>query len=503
MDDASIHAVVSEIKPLLIGRAPGKISQLDASSLAIDFGLRDRGYLFMSVEPALPRLYLIKRRVRDLEKQSIQPGKFVLALRKELSQAGLVSLEKDDRERIVRLRFRSKDELGKDRERALVVQLTGRSANLLLLDGEGVIVTQARAGQGVGQKTGQKYQPPHSQRAIHPPTKRGVRGPTNRGSRAGIPLGVVDRESHSISEALDARYTALAIEKAFQTKAAAAQGELRRKITRQQKLLAKLERDLASHADAAQHKRIGDLLLANVSSAKRKGDRVKLIDYFAEGEPQIEIEMDAKLSLSQEATRRFEMYSRSKRAQKQIAARIEKVKSDLADLDAQEKQLEQSIAARDEEAFSESPMSAGWPISEPPAVAGGPKRQRTARIPGTRRYLSSDGFEILVGRAAKDNDSLTFKVARPNDLWLHAADYPGSHVVVRNPTRKEIPHRTIIEAAQLAAHFSQANKDPKVDVHYTQRKFLSKPKGAAPGLVRMSRFKNLTVRPKELAHRVL
>jgi predicted ribosome quality control (RQC) complex YloA/Tae2 family protein len=74
--------------------------------------------------------------------------------------------------------------------------------------------------------------------------------------------------------------------------------------------------------------------------------------------------------------------------------------------------------------------------------------------------------------------------------------------VVRNPTHQEIPHRTVIEAAQLAAHFSQANKDPKVDVHYTQRKFLAKPKGAAPGLVRMSRFKNITVQPKEVAQRV-
>jgi predicted ribosome quality control (RQC) complex YloA/Tae2 family protein len=124
------------------------------------------------------------------------------------------------------------------------------------------------------------------------------------------------------------------------------------------------------------------------------------------------------------------------------------------------------------------------------------------KIPGTRRYLSSDDFEVLVGRAARDNDTLTFKIAKPNDLWLHAADYPGSHVIVRNPTRKEIPQRTLIEAAQLAAHFSQANKDPKVDVHYTQRKFLSKPKGVAPGLVRLQRFKNITVAPLEAGQRV-
>jgi predicted ribosome quality control (RQC) complex YloA/Tae2 family protein len=80
---------------------------------------------------------------------------------------------------------------------------------------------------------------------------------------------------------------------------------------------------------------------------------------------------------------------------------------------------------------------------------------------------------------------------------MHAGDYPGSHVVVRNPGRKEIPQRTIIEAAQLAGRFSQASEDAKVVIHYTERKFLSKPKGAAPGMVRMSRFRSITVEPKE------
>jgi predicted ribosome quality control (RQC) complex YloA/Tae2 family protein len=105
------------------------------------------------------------------------------------------------------------------------------------------------------------------------------------------------------------------------------------------------------------------------------------------------------------------------------------------------------------------------------------------------------------GRTANDNDHLTFKVAKPNDLWLHAADYGGSHVVVRNSTKKPIPHPTLIEAAQLAAYFSQAKKDPKVDVHYTERKFVSKIKGGKPGLVRMQRFKNIMVEPKEAGTR--
>ena len=130
------------------------------------------------------------------------------------------------------------------------------------------------------------------------------------------------------------------------------------------------------------------------------------------------------------------------------------------------------------------------------------KPDATKTISGVRRYLSTDGYEILVGRTSRDNDNLTFRIAHPNDLWMHTGDYPGSHVVIRNPTRKEIPHRTIIEAAQLAGKFSQASEDSKVVVHYTERKFLTKPKGAAPGLVRLSRFRSITVEPKEAVSRI-
>ena len=151
--------------------------------------------------------------------------------------------------------------------------------------------------------------------------------------------------------------------------------------------------------------------------------------------------------------------------------------------------------------FESDPESAANLLSPHTQESTSKSKPASPRIPGTRRYVSSDGWEILVGRTSQDNDFLTFKIAKPNDLWLHAGDYGGSHVVVRNPTKKEVPHRTLIEAAQLAAFFSQARKNSKADVHYTERKFVSKPKGAKPGLVRLQRFKNITVEPKEAAER--
>ncbi|HEV7843269.1 MAG TPA: NFACT RNA binding domain-containing protein, partial [Pyrinomonadaceae bacterium] len=196
--------------------------------------------------------------------------------------------------------------------------------------------------------------------------------------------------------------------------------------------------------------------------------------------------------------KRFTRYTKAKRAAQEIAVRLQTLEQELTSLRASQDELERRIYARDEAALEE-PIEAGKEREGKASV----RRKEADGVPGARRYRSSDGYEILVGRAARDNDYLTFRVARPHDLWLHAADYPGSHVVVRNPSRKEIPQRTVFEAAQLAAHFSHAKRDAKVNVHYTERKFLAKPKGAAPGLVRMSSFRTLTVEPREAAERII
>src|SRR5438105_4989839 len=503
MDDQSINAVVAEIRPLLLGRAPGKIFQLSPSSVAIDFGLREPSFLLLSVEPSLPRMYLIKRRVRDLEKQSSPLGQFALFLRKELSGTTLRALEKDFEDRIVRFRFVGTDELGREKERTLVAQLTGRSADLFLLDEKAMITHQARSmRRNVGATSEQLISGREIGVTYHAPST--IKTPRLSKSEHALSETIRSGKFSSASEAADAYFTSLLSGQAFDAKASAARSSLRKKISRQQKLLQELQKDLAAHADAEQHKRIGDLLLANLGTARREGNRIKLIDYFVDDAPTIEVEIDEQLTLPEEASRRFGLYSRSKRAVTQINARIEATRAELNNLKSQERTLEEIIEEHDEASLDRF-------VSVPPASAGVSQRElgsiphtaggRSKRIPGTRRYISSDGLEILVGRPAHDNDQLTFKIAKPNDLWLHAADYGGSHVIVRNPTRKDISHRTIIEAAQLAAHFSQAPKDPKVDVHYTQRKFISKPKGAAPGLVRMSRFKNITVEPRESASR--
>ncbi|MGI9105927.1 MAG: NFACT RNA binding domain-containing protein [Pyrinomonadaceae bacterium] len=508
MNDQLIADIVAELAPALAGRMMGKVWQPSRVALAIDFRLSDGSYLFIAAEPTQPRLYLIACTVRELEKQSLGPSNFVLSLRKHLGGARLLGMSKDEGERIVRFSFASYDAVGDAQDLTLIAQLTGRAANLLLLDAAGRVVDALRPPRGEGQEIADIYQPPPRGEAR--PTTTTRTPPFTQGAHA------------SLSAAADAYYRQLEAARAFDARAAAHRARLAQTGEKRRKLQRNLEQDLTAHGDADEHKRIGDLLLANITTAERRGSRVRLTDYFAADAPVIELEIDEQASLPEEAARRFARYTKAKRAAQETTARLAELRAELAALDRSRQELERICAARDEAAladFDASSHKAKGALGQGAQAAQGARSGATSggahprhtkaqtkaaqNVAGARRYRSSDGYEILVGRAAKDNDQLTFKVARAHDLWLHAADYPGSHVVVRNHARTtDVPHRTVIEAAQLAAFFSQAKADAKVSVHYALRKFLSKPKGAAPGLVRMSSFRTLLVEPRESVERI-
>lgn len=469
MQNALIQRVVEELRTALPGRYFGKIFQLGLLSFAFDFGLRGE-YLFISVDPASSRLYLIRRRLKELEKQSIPLNSFGQAMRSKLSGAHLVNISKDPLDRIVRMTFRVDDESKGVIFRRLIIQLTGRTADLFILDELNRIVAVLREHGQV--RLNEIYEPP-SRPEKEPPT---------------VPVASPAQ--------LDTYFAELDAKKRFDSRAKDLRSKLTKSIRQQRTLKEHLRQDLIRHGDPEEHKHTGDLLLANIATAVRDGNKVQITDYYTEGAPTIEIEIDENQSLQDEAAHRFRQYTKAKRAAEEIAGRLEQIDRDTAEMETRLEQLEQIIESRDEVALESFERPA--PAPKHPEK----KSSKAQKLTGVRRYLSTDGYEILVGRAARDNDNLTFRIAQPNDLWMHAGDYPGSHVVVRNPTRKEIPQRTIIEAAQLAGKFSQACEDAKVVVHYTERKFLSKPKGAAPGLVRLSRFRSITVEPKESVSRL-
>ena len=483
MHEETLKEIAKELGQLMPGRFLGRVFQLSPFSIAIDFGLKESGFLFISIEPAAPRLYLIKRTFRQIEKASVPLSSFAQSVRTVLGGGKVRSLSKDENERVIRFTFLVENDLGDLLVHSLIAQLTGRSANLFLLDSESRIKQAWRNPHGAGQQPGELYQPPLSDQ------KNVV------ALKAGAKPRITGEGATSVSAAADKYYSELADVHEFDRLAGNLIADLRKEITRRKRLQVNLRRDLAAHGNPDEHKRLGDLLLANTASATRVGNKVSLTDYYAEGAPAIEIEVDENLTLPEAASASFSRYTKAKRAIEEIGSRLVLLEDDLKKLDTKLVKLETAIASRDAAALAEFGEKKARP-------AAGKKQKASLTLPGMRRYQSSDGYEVLVGRTARDNDQLTFRVARPNDLWLHAGDYPGSHVIVRNSSRNDIPHRTIIEAAQLAAKFSQARKDSKVDIHYTRRKFLTKPKGSAPGLVHLSSFKTITVEPGENLERL-
>ncbi|HVK68618.1 MAG TPA: NFACT RNA binding domain-containing protein [Polyangium sp.] len=112
------------------------------------------------------------------------------------------------------------------------------------------------------------------------------------------------------------------------------------------------------------------------------------------------------------------------------------------------------------------------------------------------RTVTVEGFEVLIGRGAEDNDYLTFDVAKPHDVWLHVGGgTPGSHVIVRNPDRVEVPRSVVEIAAAAAAWYSKSRGAPKVEVHFCRASEVSKPRGAPAGLVELARYKSMKVKP--------
>lgn len=299
----------------------------------------------------------------------------------------------------------------------------------------------------------------------------------------------------SLSEAADRYYSARGCAIALRAEYAALKQTLAREINKRELALSAIESDRSRFEHPEKLKRCGDLILANLANARIDGTGVSVVDYYDTCQPEIQIEIPVGATLQAAASDYFARYQKARRALAAIASREQEVSHNLAPLKQLLLRLEQEPTV---DCIAEVSKSAKQLLGI--ARRSRPEKEKSARGKGGyafgRRFKSSDGYEIVVGRNDRDNDALTFRLAKPHDIWLHAADYPGSHAIIRNPTRAAPPHRTITEAAEVAAFYSQAKREGKAAVHYAQRKFVSKPPRSKPGLVRLSSFKTILVEPR-------
>jgi predicted ribosome quality control (RQC) complex YloA/Tae2 family protein len=275
-------------------------------------------------------------------------------------------------------------------------------------------------------------------------------------------------------------------------------------IKRKSRLLGNLQEDLDRFQGAEALKRFADLLYTQPLAVQPRSTFLRMPDLFDPLQAEIEIPLDPRLNLVQNANRYSQLFKKANRAVPRITRKMKALEAEMVDLQAQRLALENM--ERSPIVQSNDRMRSGLETDLRDLHRG---RKASATLLAQRRepasqeakvarqYISSEGLLILVGKTSRDNDTLTLKIARGEDFWFHVAGYAGSHVVLRNPEKLTTPpRRSLLEAAQLAAYFSQARNAPKVEVHFTQRRMVSKPKGARPGLVRLKEYESLLVKPK-------
>jgi len=247
----------------------------------------------------------------------------------------------------------------------------------------------------------------------------------------------------------------------------------------------RLRRELASSTSASDVRSNADLLLARIQDVRR-GDTIARLEDWEGGV--VEFALDPQLSPAENAARLYEVAGRRERAAAQLPALIAAADADVA----------RWADAADFIARSEVPdWLAAYVADKPESRRSGGAPEDGVTLP-YRRFRTSGGLEVRVGKGAKENDRLTFKESTPEDVWLHAQSVPGSHVILRwKDANASPPARDLAEAAQLAAVFSKARTSSTVAVDWTRRKHVRKPRGAAPGSVIPQRVKTLFVEPDD------
>ena len=247
-----------------------------------------------------------------------------------------------------------------------------------------------------------------------------------------------------------------------------------------------LESELAAAENADLWRVRADNLSTYRYQFKDHADDEIIVDNIYDGE-KISIPLDKRLTIAANVQAFYKKYYKLKRSTKFIAAQIELCREEIFYLESVAHSLTASTTLADIDEIRTELISGGY-------LKEARKRTALSKKPQPLKFFAPDGTEILIGKNNSQNDRLTYKIAAPDDLWLHTKNITGSHVIVRS---NKISDETLQLAAELAAHFSKAQNSSKVPVDYVQCKFVKKPSGAKPGFVIFTNQRTLYVTPRE------
>ena len=537
-DGFFLHHMVEELRRELVNGRIQKINQPFEQELVLQIRSNRQSHrLLLSAHPVFGRIQLTQTTFEN----PAQPSTFIMVLRKYLQGALIESIEQVENDRIVEMTVSNKNEIGDHIQATLIIEIMGKHSNILLVDKSSHKILEVIKHVGFSQNSyrtllpGSTYIAPPSTESLNPFTIKdeklfeilqtqetiakhlqslfqGLGRDTanelenilvsdklstfrnffnqetkpclTETSFSPVPFeNQVGEPFTSLSDLLDTYYK----DKAERDRVKQQASELIRRVENELQKnchkLKKQEKELLATDNAEEFRQKGELLTTFLHQVPNDQDQVILDNYYT-NQP-ITIALDKALTPNQNAQRYFKRYQKLKEAVKYLTDLIEETKATILYLESVETVLNQAGL----EEIAE--------IREELIQTGFIRRRQREKIQKRKKpeqYIASDGKTIIyVGRNNLQNEELTFKMARKEELWFHAKDIPGSHVVISGNLDPSDEVKT--DAAELAAYFSQGRLSNLVQVDMIEVKKLNKPTGGKPGFVTYTGQKTLRVTP--------
>ncbi len=462
-----VSAVIAEMAPVCVGGLIRNIRQLTPDTITIALRRPQRSVaILISAHPRYGRLHILRKPISGLP----TPPPFCQYMRAHLLGATMRRMVQMPHDRIVWLELKHHDNTF-----FLVAALTGRSANLFILDSQGAILRSLKPEKYGGRSAGRVFEPPPVPSGNTTPES--VRTDSSR-------FHAEDEGSFPVSRRIE---TACLEAEQHENRAAERRqhaSRLRNNVRKLQRRIERLAGDLDRVLPYREYQRYGELLKNHLSALSPKQDCIKVIDYFDDTLPVIVLPLDRQKNGPENLADYFKKYRKFVGAQTNLAPRLEEAKKTLAEL---------QLALREAEHGRMPPSAVSKAGAHARISPNAPQRPASKTASACRSFRSHDGYAILVGKNARGNDVLTFTMSKPDDLWLHANGVSGSHVIVRLPKKRQTPPETLQDAAALAVLYSNLRKSGKGEIIYALKKYVKKPKGARPGSATVTRGKTMWV----------
>ena len=295
-------------------------------------------------------------------------------------------------------------------------------------------------------------------------------------------------QGESFSALLDRFYTLRDRRDAMRQKSQALRKTVSNQASRLRRKMALQEKELTATYDRERLRQLGDILTANIHRIQKGQTSVTCQDFYDENMADVEISLSPMLSPQQNAAKFYKDYTRMKNAQKELTHQLALGKDECQYLESVLEELNRAQSEAELEEIRQELAQGGYVRQETAK-----RKIKQGKLP-PMRFESTDGFPIYVGRNNRQNDELTFKLARKDDIWCHASKVHGSHVVI-SCGGKQPPDDTVTQAAQLAAYYSETGSGQNIPVDVTPVRQVKKAGTGKPGMVIYHTYRTAIVNP--------